>query len=250
MKRGFGWKPESKDPDRCLHELKLRSGTLPDDVNFWDDRIVFDQGGSSSCPAQAVSQGVRVRLVKQGEMDPPWPSRRYVYELARATHGEEDKDEGTYISAIVRVIGDTGYPTEKHVPWDEHKVLDRMPVSAFYHAYDQRVSVKDYAILEYGSRRIDAVKRALASGHPVVIGTEVDDAFLYTGLDWMPVEILGPSIGGHAMLLVGYEAAGAHVVNSWGRAWGRNGTCLLGWQTITNRVRDFRAIEAVRVPTS
>lgn len=36
-------------------------------------------------------------------------------------------------------------------------------------------------------------------------------------------------MGGHAVLLVGYDQLGIYVQNSWGKEWGSNGFAVMPW---------------------
>ncbi len=83
---------------------------------------------------------------------------------------------------------------------------------------------------------LQTVKMVLAhQQRPVFFSTQVDWEFL----NYMPGEIWhyqGPSYGGHAMLIVGYDdARQAFLVrNSWSAAWGDGGYLWVGYDTLTN----------------
>ena len=72
------------------------------------------------------------------------------------------------------------------------------------------------------------VKAQLNQGYPVVIGATVDQGFLKMapGSVWKSSQ--GRTLGGHAMVLVGYDdhRHAFKVLNSWGRIWGDGG---YGW---------------------
>ena len=84
-----------------------------------------------------------------------------------------------------------------------------------------------YRIDGTGEDRVRAVKAAIAAGHPVVFGTRVGESFLERdGLDVIDTPTPSdPIVGGHAMVIVGYEAGLFRVLNSWGRSWRDGGLC-------------------------
>ncbi len=69
----------------------------------------------------------------------------------------------------------------------------------------------------------------IASGHPVAVGLRVTEQWHGAGASIGDPE--GPSIGGHAVLLVGYDAEARmwRVRNSWGESWGEGGYAWLPW---------------------
>jgi C1A family cysteine protease len=53
--------------------------------------------------------------------------------------------------------------------------------------------------------------------------------------DVLPMfEAGAPMAGGHAMCVLGYDARGVIVINSWGQYWGNAGLCHLSWDFFTS----------------
>jgi Cysteine protease len=69
------------------------------------------------------------------------------------------------------------------------------------------------------------IKSQLNAGYPVVIGATIDEGFDRGGKGFVWNHIEGKQLGGHAMVIVGYDDdRGAYrVQNSWGRDWGDRG---------------------------
>ena len=44
------------------------------------------------------------------------------------------------------------------------------------------------------------------------------------------------SLGGHAVLLVGYDQTGAYIQNSWGKGWGSKGFAILPWNQVLDQL--------------
>lgn len=94
-----------------------------------------------------------------------------------------------------------------------------------------------------------AIKQNLAAGAPVVIGMQVGGSFMRS-MDgkkvWIPesrdYDMSG--FGGHAMCVIGYddylEGGAFLLMNSWGNAWGDNGTAWVRYKDF-----DFFVVEAM-----
>jgi hypothetical protein len=78
---------------------------------------------------------------------------------------------------------------------------------------------------------IKEVKSHLHAGYPVLIGANVDAAFVKqpAGRIW---DSIGTPIGGHAMVVVGYDDArrAFRLMNSWGNQWADGGYCWVEYE--------------------
>jgi len=251
--------PETIEPSRVLAAqqwAKLRlSGAPPAEASLVADLPtaamgVLDQGSTSSCVAQAIARGVRLEGQLTDALDYPLPARRWIYRLARETHGDGDVDEGTYISAGLHVPSILGWPSEEHVQWDEGLIDAPMSADDRHHAYDQRDTVQTAQIVTWGDMREEQIRQAVGVGrHPIVFGSMVDSDYL--DLDsWAPQNFDGNAVGGHAQLIVGYDSGGVHVLNSWGPYWGVGGLARISWRCARTFIRDLFVIQKVRRPTS
>jgi hypothetical protein len=75
----------------------------------------------------------------------------------------------------------------------------------------------------------NAVKVALASNRPVLISFAVHESFEEPGEGGL-LALPGddePLMGGHAALVVGYDARGWLIRNSWGESWGDGGYAIM-----------------------
>jgi hypothetical protein len=77
---------------------------------------------------------------------------------------------------------------------------------------------------------ITATKKALAEGHPVIIGMNLPQSFMNCNTaDYAPTEAIPgyANVGGHAMCVIAYDDnrnGGSFLLqNSWGTSWGKNG---------------------------
>ena len=143
-----------------------------------------------------------------------------------------DKDDGTYIRLCFEVLSRFGICREDLPagkggwPYNLTKVATLPDLMAMRAATAHRIH-SYYRITEKGNDRLEAIITALQGKHPVVFGTSIDDAFLSVK-DLTPWVKTGPSIGGHATIIVGYlRGLGFIVKNSWGQDWGENGFCIM-----------------------
>ncbi|SDW87549.1 protein of unknown function [Lutibacter oricola] len=69
------------------------------------------------------------------------------------------------------------------------------------------------------------VKKAISNNNPVVIGMRISSTFYKAKGTWSGLQ--SGSIGGHAMVVVGYDdykdGGAFEILNSWGTKWGNNG---------------------------
>ena len=82
-------------------------------------------------------------------------------------------------------------------------------------------------IFDKDDAKVDAIKKALASGNPVVVGLRAPPTFCNAEQAWRPYEEFSDSYDGQALCIVGYDdnlmGGSVEIVNSWGSRWGNNG---------------------------
>jgi hypothetical protein len=96
----------------------------------------------------------------------------------------------------------------------------------------------------FGDAGRTAIETALANNQPVGIGMPVYEPFFYlTGSDdtFTAADATGPLQGWHAVTVLGYDASGVTIENSWGTGWGNHGFAKLGWDFVEAYVREAYA---------
>jgi hypothetical protein len=83
-----------------------------------------------------------------------------------------------------------------------------------------------------GSSGIMAIQNALANAQPVFIGLRVRPGFAYLTPNVIDTDTRGTSMGGHAVLAVGYDQNGLLIENSWGTSWGTAGFGHIAWAVV------------------
>lgn len=208
---------------------------------------VLDQGATSTCAAHAVAQALRTLAHSQGVASPTLPSRRYLYRdalgYAKATRGEAIRDQGVVLGDLFTAASWAGVVPEPEWPWNAARVTEEPPFAVLRVGREQRWSVDGYHRLDTEARAVQ-LKQALAAGHPCVFGGDVDEAFEQPDGPAL-VTSVGTSLGGHAMLAVGYDEDGVLICNSWGSSWRDRGYVRMAWRLFLSRaVWEVWAIDA------
>lgn len=173
---------------------------------------------NAGCDAVELLAGTPVQL-----------SRRAAYYWARWLDGDQCKDEGTYIRNFFKVSTRIGICREN--VWAYGSPLNGEPsLLARQNAYDHRTAA--YYRIDSDTKCED-VEIAIRGGFPVVFGVQVEPEFVsYHGGEDVVFEAPISSVGGHAMVVVGFEHAPEGrrflIRNSWGIGWGlrsRPGHC-------------------------
>lgn len=214
-------------------------------------RAIKDQSITSSCVAQAITQGADLRFRKLGRKDtPPFSAlASYAYGRYPERVGPDAPliDVGSYPLNVVQSAASRGFAPEADWPFDESKVNEPPPWDV-----DQKASVyrvQDcWEIATYEEARIDDACHVLASGSPFVMGNVVGKAIE----DYNGQGAIGPAedknYGAHMMLVLGYiTTAGQRwfrIANSWGTAWGDHGFMWATEDYLADpRASDFFVIE-------
>jgi hypothetical protein len=117
-------------------------------------------------------------------------------------------------------------------------------VSYLYSSASQ-VKINDYAkifgLSDLGNYKVEAAKKSLSEGKPVVIGLKCPDSFSYATGCWNPTEDYTQSYGGHALCVVGYDdnqyGGAFEIQNSWGTEWGNQGYIWIKYVDFGNWVK-------------
>lgn len=177
------------------------------------------QYGASACAGNATADSVEI-LNRASGLPGVEAARMFVYALARDLHGELDKDEGTYITTCFDVLSRFGICSEATWAYDLKKVHVLPSLKAMREATRHRIH-SYYRIKSQGDDRLAEIISALRSKHPVVFGTSIEQSFTDNGGPAVVDTPKGNTIGGHAMIVVGYKPAENLFIvkNSWGSGW-------------------------------
>lgn len=220
----------------------VRRGELPARVDLSEGLPpVVAQGDRVSCTAFATGYYLKgyQEWVKSGVVHEFSPS--YVYNQRRAMDCWTDR--GMSIADAGRVLRDEGCALWSEFPYVPHDPCVQ-PSEAV------RRDALPFAIGEYGMiEGVEAMKRALAEGMPVVVSVVVyEPCWDVSEIDCV-VRVPDPAGGdvlscGHVVLLCGYddELEAFRFVNSWGEEWGCGG---FGWMPYGHDVHEAWVFEDV-----
>lgn len=232
---GTGWLPDppkakGAKPDHLASELLGTSPILDAATSRRHILGLLNQDRANSCVANAGFQAIRADQHRQGVSHPKLGSRWWGYWLARAQHGAQHEDLGTYLRAFFFAMNKFGFPPEEAWPYlfDEVEGGPRwsaMPSSdVFRLAFDQRRPLAYKRITEVGYDRVDAVKRAIMQERVVCWGARLDDRWYdFRGGYALDVAIPSRIVGGHAMVAAEYVGDEILGPNTWGGNWGEHG---------------------------
>jgi hypothetical protein len=225
---GLGYWPDPRDA-RDLPLSALGFSSAPPRYML-EERCVSipAQGGTSSCVGQAVRQGFGIEEAR-------WDANREavaalgIYFNARAEHGMEAYDAGTFLRTGIKSLVRFGPLRERDWPFDASKVNRRPSWNAYRRAHDGKGPRGYYRIDSTGDARLREIQSAIAAEHPVVFGTTVTETFMpHEGGALIERPPSGdPVVGGHAMCVVGYDADMYRIANSWGTSWRDGGFAWL-----------------------
>lgn len=234
-KHKYGYKKDKDDRRDRIHPNKAlfapRLPTIVDMTKLMPP--VFDQGALGSCTANALV-GLREFLAANTLV----LSRLFLYYQERVLEGDVQHDTGSSLRDGMKALNTIGVCPEVDEPYVEN---------AFSVAPSQK------AMIDAGQFKISAYQRivslatakvALAASKPVAFGFAVYESFesedtATTGIIPMPKKH-EQLLGGHAMLLVGYNDHSKWLIarNSWGTAWGKGGYCFMPYKVFTKYCRD------------
>lgn len=224
---------------KILNVVDLRSYCSP----------VEDQGNLGSCTGNAIAEAIEMLDKRNGKNTER--SRLFVYYYERLLEGTVNRDSGAYIRDGIKVTYNYGVPLESLWPYDVKKY--RVPPSKEANADALRRKVTLYE----RAADFNSCINALTNGYPVVVGFEVYASFMgsivgRTGIMPYPNTKTEPLLGGHAVLLVGYDNSKQWFIvkNSWGSSWGDKGYFYMPYRVIQNPSMsgDFWVIKQVNNP--
>ena len=211
---------------------------------------IEDQGNLGSCTGNAIAGAIELMDRKNGKnLD---VSRLFIYYYERLLEGTVNYDSGAYIRDGIRATYTYGAPVESLWPYNISKFRTVPTQAAITDAAKRKVTSYQRA------DNFNAVIDAITAGYPVIVGFSVYSSFesptvSRTGVMPYPNTSREPMLGGHAVLLVGYNKLNNTFIarNSWGSNWGDRGYFYMPFQVIqnTNMSSDFWVIKSVSNPS-
>lgn len=213
-----GWRRDKTDTRDF--KLKLKVATIPGaplpaavDNSGWCSPVA-DQGNLGSCTAHAVTAAVEYNdrrfNVKPSKLR---VSRLFTYYATRILEGDVGADDGASMRNAIKSLVTYGCIRESKWWYNIAKVFVNPSKKIWEAAATDKVA--SYRRIEDGD--LTTIKTTLASGYLVCFGMAVFEAMLgaevaASGIVPTPTTEDWP-IGGHAVVIVGYDDAGRAVLS-------------------------------------
>lgn len=244
----FHWTTDKFDARDYKYQVSNKPSTGVVDLrNFCTP--IEDQGSIGSCTAQATASAIE--LLNNRDKKYKDISRLFIYYYNRLAINRVNVDSGAYIRDSIKTVSKQGAPLESLWPYMVQRFKIKPNAIAINDALKRRVTLYERITSHEGC--IDA----LNNGFPVIIGFYVYSSFISrdvskTGYMPYPDKNKESLLGGHAVLLVGYNnKQGIYIVrNSWGSRWGDKGYFYMPYKVIQDNSMsaDFWVIKQVSNP--
>jgi len=216
----LGYIPDAPDSrDHGLAKLGL-SSAVPASASLRQYVVeVLDQGDTSKCVAHSFAQGLRIADRIAGVAAPQLSARDFLYFNSLAYDGGGFVDQGTQLRSCAKGLGKFGRPPESACPFKHDPLVARPSWEAYKEGYDHK---GPSAYLRVTG--LTEIKQAIAAGKPAVGGASVGNSiFGVLAGDIYDPSANEPSVGGHALTVVGYDAQSFTLCNSWGTSYADGG---------------------------
>jgi C1A family cysteine protease len=190
---------------------------------------VYNQRHLNSCSANALAAALWFEEHRHDRNARyPTPSRLFIYFNERVIEGNLAANGPVSLRSGYKTVNRDGVCAERLWPYDVRR-FRRPPTAACRNAATRHKAIG------YARVRTDLtdMRACLANRQPFTFGFQVHETFKsrlvkHTGVVPIPTH-LDKTLGGHAMLVVGYFEDSRHFIvrNSWGSSWGDRGYCYI-----------------------
>ncbi len=196
----------------------------------------LSQGRQPSCVGWASGYGARTILnaIKKGWANKTALINQNIFSPAFVYNSIKFKTDinckkGSYIADAMFLIKNYGVTSWNDFPYSDQKCQSKPTEYNFQLASNNKIATYlKLANWDNPYNLANKVKKAIANKNPVVIGMRVSSSFYKVDGVWSGVQV--GNLGGHAMVVIGYDdnkyGGVFELMNSWGTRWGNNG---FGW---------------------
>lgn len=239
MNRIYNLKPQVEDKRDYIYISQ--DITIPKSHFLNDSQMiscpVLDQGNLGSCLPNAIYALFYILSTRNITL-----SRLQLYMVCRAIDGSSlVEDSGCTIRGSMKAISKYGICNESLWSYNISNFDKLAPSNAFRDLY----KLNEF-IYTFIKQDLTSIKQVLASGSPIVVGILVYTSFESTnatkyGTIQIPNTKKEKLLGGHAILLVGYDDNKKvfKFQNSWGIEWGDKGYGYIPYDYILDNTLAF-----------
>lgn len=241
------WKKDKTDSRDYKYQVTQQANPTIVDLRPYCSAIE-NQGSLGSCTGQAIAGAIELLNKRNGKHNDI--SRLFIYYYERLLLGTVNYDSGAYIRDGIKATNHYGASLESLWPHDIRKFKQEPIAEAKNDALNRKVT--RYERVADFNGCIDA----LTNGYPVIMGFHVYTSFMSasvakTGNMPYPNTKREKLLGGHAVLLVGYDKRRKVFIarNSWGTSWGDKGYFYMPFNVVSpNMSSDYWIIKSVNNP--
>lgn len=236
--RSYKLRPDSCDTRDYLYTPKPGTvAALPASVDLRPGMTVIrDQSNEGSCTSFALAGAVNFERNKLKLTPIIDAAPAFIYYAERTIEGTTKSDAGAMLRDGVAALAKQGVCDEKLCPYVVGKFATKPSAAAYQAALSSIIT--SYARV---GQDLASMQGCLAEGFPFVVGIQVygsfeSDVVAKTGTVPMPNTRKEQLLGGHAILIVGYDSAKKVFIcrNSWGTGWGMAGYFTLPFDYLTS----------------
>lgn len=244
----FHWTKDKPDPRDYIYRNTRTNIPARVDLRPWCTSVE-DQDQLGSCTGQTVAGAIEYLNKKSGRATDV--SRLFIYYYSRKLIGTVNYDSGAYLRDTIKVVAKQGAPLETLWPYNIFRFTTAPSNAAILDGQKRTVTLYERITT------LNGCINALANGFPISVGFLVYSSFMSrsvqnTGMMPYPNVRKERLLGGHAVLLVGYDSRTSRFIarNSWGGNWGDRGYFYMPYQVISDRSMsdDFWVIRTVNNP--
>jgi C1A family cysteine protease len=223
----------------------------------------YDQGTLGSCTANAIAGAIQADLLKRKICDLNnliMPSRLGIYYHERYLENRVNSDKGACLSDGALALTLWGFHPETFQPYDDKSSAFTKQPSPKCYAWANINTCVGKVVCKPIKQDLTTFKKILSKGTPIVFGFNIYPSFETPKVDTTGyVDKPSPEekpIGGHAVLMVGYDdrekILGQDGIlisnpnykrfiirNSWGTKWGDKGHFTLPYDFVTDPTMAF-----------
>ncbi len=230
--------PKLTGNERLLSEAVSAAVSLPSHLDWRNNggnyvTAVRDQGNCGSCWAFATTAALESTILRASAM--PGLDLNLSEQVMVSCSGAGDCEMGGYVDQASSFIQSTGLPLDAYYGYLATDGNCSDACSSWRASPPYRIS--NWSYVATTSPSVSGLKNALYSSGPLVTTFKVyQDFFSYVGgiysYTW------GGYLGGHAVLIVGYDDPGQYFIvkNSWAADWGEQGYFRIAYSQLSNAV--------------
>lgn len=196
----------------------------------------YDQLNLGSCVSNGIGKALEVNL-RINSNETYIPSRLFIYYNGRI-EGNDPIDQDTGLNIIDGVLSVENYSAPPETSWPY--VVSQFAIKPTLDCYQLALKYKLYKFYAV-QQNLSALKQTLSINLPIAFGISVYESFMceaaaQTGIIPDPNTQTEQNVGGHCILLVGYDDSTNYFkfINSWSSSWGIDGFGYISYDYVTN----------------